>query len=91
MIFIPGFFEPQSHWSRAPLRPPSANQGARRARRELPLGESTMNSAHTGRISPHLRFSNPSVHLQLRQRENENGDPPGRNLHARSGKASPTG
>ena len=64
-----------------PVRPPSANQVARRAAGVAPRGNPTI-SPCTGTTSSHPRFSNPSVHLQLRQRGDENGDPLGRNRPA---------
>ena len=76
MTFIPAFSEPQSHWPRAP--PPSAlgqSGDAARTAGLAPRGDPTI-SPHTGRTGPHPRFSNPSIHLQLRQRGNENSDPP---------------
>ena len=71
MTFIPAFSEPQSHWPRTP--PPSAlgqSGGAARAAGVAPRGNPTI-SPHTGRIGPRPRFSNPSIHLQLRQRGDE--------------------
>ena len=48
MAFIPAFSEPQSDCGRGtPPRPSSANQGATRAQREFPLGD-TPQSGRTG-------------------------------------------
>ena len=91
MIFIPAFSEPQSHWPRAPPPPVLGQSGGEaRAAGVAPQGNPTI-SPHTGRIGPHPRFSNPSIHLQLRQRGDENGDPPGRNCPARCGNPNPAG
>ena len=85
MTFIPAFSKPYSHWPRA-LPPPALGQsgGEARAAGVAPRGNPTI-SPHTGRIGPHPRFSIPSIHLQLRQRGDENGDLPGRNRPARCG------
>ena len=91
MNFIPSFSEPRSHWPRAPPPPALGQSGGKaRAAGVAPRGNSTI-SPHTGRIGPHSRFSTPSMHLQLRQRGDENDDPPGRNRPARCGNPSTTG
>ena len=41
------------------------------------------------RIGPNPRLRNPSIHLQLPQSGDENGDPPGRNRTARCGNPNP--
>ena len=65
MTFIPAFSEPQSHWLRAPPPPVLGQSGGEaRATGVAPRGNPT-NSPHTGRKSPHPRFSNLSIHVQL--------------------------
>ena len=44
---------------------------------------------HPGRITFDLRMKNPSIHLQLRQAGNENGDPPVLHRPAGCGKPQP--
>ena len=91
MTFIPAFFESQSHWPRVPPPPVLGQSGGEaRAAGVTPRGNPTI-SPHTGTIGHHPRFSNPPIHLQLRQRGGENGDSPGRNRPARCGNPSPTG
>ena len=81
MTFIPAFSERQS----LPLpRPPLDNERARRAAGLAPRGNPTI-SSHPGKISLCPRFRNPSVHRQLLQPGDENGDLPGRNYPARFG------
>ena len=89
MTFIPAFSEPQSHWPRAPPPPVLGQSGGEaRAAGVAPRGNPTI-LTHTGRIGPHPRFSNLSIHLQLQQRGDENGDPQGRNRPARCGNPNP--
>ena len=91
MTFIPAFSEPQSHWPRAPPPPVLGQSGGEaRAAGVAPRRNPTI-SPHTGSIGPHPRFSNPSIHLQHRQRGDENGDPPGRNRPARCGNPNTAG
>ena len=40
---------------------------------------------HPGRIGPHLRIKNLSIHLQLQQPGSQDGDPPGRYRPTRRG------
>ena len=89
LAFIPAFSEPKSHWPRAPpLLVLGQSGGEAGAAGVSPRGNPTI-SPHTGRVGPHSRFSNPTIHLQHRQREHENGDPPGRNRPARCRNPSP--
>ena len=91
MTFIPAFSEPQSNWPRA-LPPPTLDQsgGEARAAGVAPRGNATI-SQRTGKIGPHLRFTDLSIQLQLRQPGDEHGDPPGLNPPARYGNPSRTG
>ena len=63
MCFIPTFSEPDAHWSRRAPSPPSANQGPRRERRELPLGRTPQSRPAPGdnrapsRVRKSLRIS----------------------------------
>ena len=91
MTVIPAFSEPQSHWPRAPP-PPVLGQSAGEARAAgvAPRGYTAI-SPHPGRIGLHPRFCNPSIHQQLRQPRDENGDAPDRHRPARCGNPNPTG